>query len=163
MVLELAITIVMAIQNQLKIAGSSAYMVSGFGMNLFVKNVHRNLRKTPWVPTKNSKRPYHCPYCGNTWSLSHRHNFLALEKTFRKCGIRNQLAKYCLKPKGDNWNTQPRLYQMEDSPSDAATVGTTNDDLVNQIDSMLRQSNMYDANNYDSDLDELEDICVALV
>ena len=59
---------------------------------------------------------------------------------------------------------KPRYKNVDDTSSEAATIGTsaTVAEQVNQIDTMLHRQSTYDA-NYDSDYDEFEDNCVAVI
>ena len=53
---------------------------------------------------------------------------------------------------------------VDDASSEAATVGisATVEEHLNQIDSMVRQRNIYNA-KYDSDYDDVDDNCLAVI
>ena len=59
---------------------------------------------------------------------------------------------------------KPRDKNVDHTSSETATIGTsaTVAEQVNQIDTMLHRQSTYDA-NYDSDYDEFDDSCVAVI
>ena len=59
---------------------------------------------------------------------------------------------------------KPRISNVDDTTSEAATIGTsvTVGEQVNQIETMFQGHSIYDA-NYDSDYDEFDDNCVAVI
>ena len=61
-------------------------------------------------------------------------------------------------------NPEPRINNVEDVKSDAATMGTlpSADKQVNQLDNLPRKHKIYNE-NYDSDYDEIEDNYVAII
>ena len=61
-------------------------------------------------------------------------------------------------------NAKPRVNNVEDTISEAATIGTsaTAGEQVNQIETTFQRHHIYDA-NYNSDYDEVDDNCVAVI
>ena len=57
-----------------------------------------------------------------------------------------------------------RVNNVDDTSSEAAIIGTsaTAGEQVNQIETMLQRHSIYDV-NYDSDYDEFDDNCVAVI
>ena len=101
--------------------------------------------------------------CGYGWSPFHRQKCPARGKNCKNCGIANHFAKVCRKCK-EPIKPKPRVNYVDDSISEAATVGTsaTAADQVNNINEFLQQQVIYDA-NYDSDYDDFDDNCVAAI
>ena len=87
---------------------------------------------------------------------------LLVEKT-AKTGIANHFAKVSRKAK-QQMKTKPRVNNVDDTISEAATVGAsaTAGEQVNQIEKMFQKHSSFDA-NYDSDYDEFDDYCVAII
>ena len=56
------------------------------------------------------------------------------------------------------------VINVDDLTSEAATIGTsaTVGELVNQIEALIQKHRIYDA-NYDSDYDDFDENCVALI
>ena len=160
--LEFAMNIEMGIQNQLKISGTSAHSTTKEITSASVNNVQR-----PWIrsrpQTSQFVKPTICPYCGYGWSATHRQNFPARGKNCKNCGIANHFAKICRKPKHP-YKPRPKVNNVDDSISEAATVGTsaTVGVQVNCIDTVLQKHSIYDA-NYDSDYDDYDNNCVATI
>ena len=96
-------------------------------------------------------------------SASHRQSCPARGKTCKNCGFANLFAKVCRKPKHPH-KPKPRVNNVDDFVSEAATVGTspTAAEQVNNIDRLLQKQGFYDA-NYDSDYDDFDDNCVATI
>ena len=88
---------------------------------------------------------------------------MPVERTAKSCGIANHFAKVCRKSKQPN-KPKPRVNYVDDSVSEAATVGksATAAEQVNNINRILQQQSIYDA-NYDSDYDDYDDNCVAAI
>ena len=118
-----------------------------------------------WIRSRPSTnqyvRPKIFPNCGYGWSASHRQNCPARGKNCKNFGIVNHFAKVCRKPKHP-YKPKHRVNNVADSVSEAATVGTSTTvaEQVNNIDRLLKQQSIYDA-NYDSDYDDYNDNCVA--
>ena len=93
----------------------------------------------------------------------HRQNCPVRRKICKNCGIANHFAKVCRKPKLP-YKPKPRVNNVDDSVSEAATVGTSTTavEQVNNIDRLLKQQSIYDA-NYDSDYDDYNDNCVVTI
>ena len=161
-VLEIAMNIEMGIQNQLKISGTSAQTTTNEITSTKVNNVQGS-RNRSRPSTNQFVKPSICPNCGYGWSASHRQNCLARGKNCKNCGIANHFAKICRKPKHP-YKPKPRVSNVDDSVSEAAAVGTsaTAAEQVNNIDRLLQQQSIYDA-NYDSDYDDYNDNCVATI
>ena len=158
--LEIAISIEMGIQTQLKISGTAT--------NNSTNEVHSiNNIQGSWNKKRPSTnqfvKPTICPNCGYGWTPSHRKNCPARGKTCKNCGTSNHFAKVCRKTKQAN-KPRSRVNYVDDSISEAATVGTTTSvtEQVNNISKLLQQKSIYDA-NYDSDYDDYDDNCVAAI
>ena len=108
-------------------------------------------------------KPTICPNCGYGWSAAHRQNCPDRGKNCKNCRITNHFAKISRKPKHP-FKPKPRVNNVDDSVSEAATVGTsaTVGERVNDIDRLLQKHSIYDA-NYDSDYDDYDDNCVATI
>ena len=92
--LEVAISIEMGIQTQLKISGAST--------NNSTNEVHSiNNIQGPWnrkrPSTNQFVKPTICPNCGYGWTPSHRQSCPARGKICKNCGISNHFAKVCRK------------------------------------------------------------------
>ena len=61
---------------------------------------------------------------GYGWSALHRQNCPARGKNCKNCGIDNHFAKVCRKPE-QPYKPKPRVNNVDDSVSEAATVGTS--------------------------------------
>ena len=159
---EIAMNIEMEIQNQLKISGTSAQTTTNEIPSTTVNNVQGSWNRTR-QSTNQFVKPTICPNCGCGWSASHRQNCPARGKNFKNCCIVNHFAKVCRKPK-HTYKPKPRVNNVDDSVSEAATVVTsaTAAKQVNNINRLLKQQNIYDA-NYDSDHDDYKDNCVATI
>ena len=158
--LEVAMNTEMGIQNQLKISGTSAQTTTNEITSASVNNVQGFwIRSRP--STSQFAKPTICPNCGYGWSATHRQNCPARGKNCQICGIANLFAKVCRKPKHP-YKPKPRVNNVDDSTSEAATVGTsaTAAEQVNHIDRLLQKQGIYDA-NYDSDYDDYDNNCVA--
>ena len=119
--LEVAISIEMGIQTQLKISGTST--TNSTNEVHSINNVQGSWnRKRP--STNQFVKPTICPNCGYGWTPSHRQNCPARGKICKNCGISNHFAKFCRKPKQAN-KPRSRVNYVDDSISEAATVGTT--------------------------------------
>ena len=72
-------------------------------------------------------------------------------------------AKVCRKPEHP-YKPKPRVNNVDDSVSEAATVGTsaTAAEQFNNIDRLLQRQGISDA-QYDSDYDDYDDKCVATI
>ena len=160
--LEIAMNIEMGIQNQLKKSGSPASTTTNEITSQTMNNVQGSWNRSR-ASTNQSVKPTICPNCGFGWSPSHRQKCPARGKNCKKCGIANHFAKVCRKSK-EPIKPKPRVNYVDDSVSEAATVGTsaTAADQVNNINRLLQQQSIYDA-NYDSDYDDCDDNCVAAI
>ena len=160
--LEVAMNIEMGIQNQLKISGTAAQTTTNEITSTTVNNVQESWNRSR-PSTNQFVKPSICPNCGYGWSASHRQNCPARGRNCKNCGIVNHFAKVCRKPKIP-YKPKPRVNNVDDSVSEAATVGTstTAAEQVNNIDRLLKQQSIYDA-NYDSDYDDYNDNCVATI
>ena len=159
--LEIAMNIEMGIQNQLKIiSGISAQTTTNEITSTTVNNVQGSWNRSRPL-TNQFVKPTICPNCGYGWSASHRQNCPDRGKNCKNCGIANHFARVCRKPKHP-YKPKPRVNNVDDSVSEAATVGTsaTAAEQFNNIDRLLQQQSIYDA-NYDSDYDDYNDNCVA--
>ena len=160
--LEVGVNIEMGIQNQLKISGTSIPNTTNEISSQSINSVQGSWNKTR-APTNQFVKPTICPNCGYGWTPSHRQNCPARGKSCKNCGIANHFAKICRKPKQPS-KPKPRVNYVDDSVSEAATVGTstTAAEQVNKISKLLQQKSIYDA-NYDSDYDDYNDNCVAAI
>ena len=157
--LEVAISIEMGIQTQLKFSGTPT--TNSTNEVHSINNVQGSWnRKRP--STNQFVKPTICSNCGYGWTPSHRQNCPARGKKCKNCGISNNFAKVCRKPKQAS-KPRFRVNYVDDSISEAATVGTTTSvtEQVNNISKLLQQKSIYDA-NYDSD-DDYDDNCVAAI
>ena len=160
--LEVAMDIEMRVQNQLKISATAAQTSTNGITRATVNNV-----LGPWIRSRPSTnqfvKPTICPNCGCGWSASHRQNCPARGKNCKNCGIVNHFAKVCLKHKLP-YEPKLRVNNVDDSVSKSATVGTSTTavEQVNNIDRLIKQQSIYDA-NYDSDNDDYNDNCVATI
>ena len=160
--LEVVMNIEMGIQNQLKISGTAAQSSANGITSATVNNV-----QGPWNRSRPSTnkfvKPTICPNCGYGWSASHRQNCPARGKNCKSCGIVNYFAKVCRKAKL-RYKPKPRINNVDDSVSEAATVGTSTTavEQVNNRDRLLKQHIIYD-DNYYSDYDDYNDNCVATI
>ena len=160
--LEIAMNIEMGIQNQLKISGSPASTTTNEITSQMINNVQGSWNRSR-ASTNQFVKPTICPNCGYGWSPSHRQKCPARGKNCKNCGIANHFAKVCRKSK-EPIKPKPRVNYVDDSISEAATVGTsvTAADRVNNIHKLLQQQSIYDA-NYDSDYDDFDDNCLAAI
>ena len=160
--LEIAMNIEMGIQNQLTKSGTSGQTATNEIMSASVNNVQGSWNRSR-PSTNQFVKPTTCLNCGYGWSTSQRQNCPARGKTCKNCGIANHFAKVCRKPKHP-YKPKPRVNNVDDSVSEAATVGTsaTAAEQVNNIDKLLQKQDIYDA-NYDSDYDDYDDNCVATI
>ena len=160
--IDVAMNIEMGIKNQLKISGTAAQTSANEITSKTLNNVQGSWNRSR-PSTNQFVKPTICPNCGYGWSASHRQNCPARGKNCKNCGIVNHFAKVCRKPKL-LYNPKPRVNNVDDSVSEAATVGTstTAAEQVNNIDRLLKQQTTYDA-NYDSDYDDYSDNCVATI
>ena len=160
--LEFAMNIEMGIQNKLKVSGSPASTTTNEISSQTINNVQGSCNRSR-VSTNQFVKPTICPNCGYGWSPFPRQKCLARGKNCKNCGIANHFAKGCRKTK-EPIKPKPRVNYVDDSVSEAATVGTsaTAADQVNNINRLLQQQNIYDA-NYDSDYDDYDDNCVAAI
>ena len=142
--LEVALNIEMGIQNQMKISGTAAQTTTNEITSTTVNNVQGSWNKSR-PSTNQFVKPTICPNCGYEWSASHRQNCPACGKNCKNCGIGNHFAKVCRKPKLP-YKPKPRVYNVDDSVSESATVGTsiTAAEKVNNIDRLLKQQSIYD-------------------
>ena len=160
--LEVAMNIEMGIQNQLKISGTSIHSTTNEITTTSVNNIQGSWNRSR-PSTKQFVKPTICSNCGYGWSAAHRQNCPARGKNFKNCGVLNHFAKVCRKPKHPN-KPKPRVNNVDDSISEAATVGTsaTVGEQLNHIDRLLQKHSIYDA-NYDSDYDDYDDNFVATI
>ena len=160
--LEAAMNIKIGIHNQLKISGTSAQTTTNESTSASVNNIQGSLNRSR-PSTRQFAKPTICPNCGYRWSTTHRQNCPACGKNCKNCGIANPFAKVCRKPKHP-YKPKPRVNNVYNSISEAATVGTstTAAEQVNHIDRLLQKQGIYDA-NYDSDYDDYDDNCVAMI
>ena len=135
--LAIAMNNEIGIQNQLKISGTSAQTATNEIKCASVNNVQGSWNRSR-PPTNQFVKPTTCPNCGYGWSASHRQNCPARGKTCKNCGIANHFAKVCRKPK-HSYKPTPRVNNVDDSVSEAATVGTsaTAAEQVGNIDRLL--------------------------
>ena len=152
----------MGIQIQLKISGTSAQTATNEITSASVNNVQGSWNRSR-PSTNQFVRPTTCPNCGYGWSASHRQNCPACGKTSKNCGIANHFAKVCRKTKHP-YKPKPRVNNVDDSDSEAATVGTsaTAAKQVNNKNRLLHKQGIYDANS-DSVYDDYDDNCVAKI
>ena len=150
----------MGIQNQPKISGSPASTTTNEITSQTINNVQGSWNRSR-ASTNPFVKPTICPNCGYGWSSSQRQNCPARGKNCKNCGIANHFAKVCRKSKQPK-KLKPRVNYVDDSVSEVATVGTsaTAAEQVNNINRLLQQQSIYDA-NYDSDYDDYDDNCVA--
>ena len=104
--LAIAINFEMCTPNKLKMNASK------HKLNSTVNKVQR-LRIANATPYSNMnstsrKRPTTCHFCGLSWTSEHRNNCPAPEKICKNCGIENQFAKVCRKPKDPNSYLKPK-------------------------------------------------------
>ena len=160
--LEVAMNIEMGIQIQLKISGTSAHSTTNEITSESVNNVQGSWNISRLL-TSQFVKPTICTNCGYGWSAAHRQNCPARGKNFKNCVMANHFAKVCRKPKHP-YKPRPKVNNVDDSISEAATVGTsaTVGEQVNHIDRLLQKQGIYDA-NYDSDYDDYDDNCVAII
>ena len=144
--LEVAMNIEMGIQNQLKISGTTAQTSTNGITSTTVNNVQGSWNRSR-PSTNQFVKPTICPNCGYGWSASHRQNCPARGKNCKNCVIVNHFAKVFRKPKSP-YKPKHRVNNVDDSVSEAATVGTstTAAEQVNNIDRLLKQQRIYDAN-----------------
>ena len=152
----------MGIQNQLKISGTPTPTTTNEISSQSINNVQGSWNRSR-APTNLFVKPTICPDCGYGWTPSHRQNCPARGKICKNCGIANQFAKVCRKSKQHS-KPKPRVNYVDDSVSEAATVGTsaTAAEQINNISRLLQQKSIYDA-NYDSDYDDYDDNSVAAI
>ena len=160
--LEVAMNLEMGIQNQLKKYGTAAQTTTNEITSTTVNNVH-GLWNRSRPSASQLVKPTTCPNCGYGWSASHRQNCPASGENCKNCGIVNHFAKVIRKPKLP-YKPKPSVNNLDDSVSEVVTVGTstTAAEQVSNIDRLLKQQSIYDA-NYDSDYDDYNDICVARI
>ena len=160
--LEVALNIEMGKQNQLKISGTPTPITTNEISSQSINNVQGSWNRTR-APTNQFVKPTICPNCGYGWTPSHRQNCPARGKSCKNCGVANHFAEVCRKSKQSS-KPKPRVNYVDDSVSEAATVGTSTTAAVqvNNISKFLQQKSIYDA-NYDSDYDEYNDNCVAAI
>ena len=160
--LEIAMNIEMEIQNQLKISGSPASTTTNEITSQTINNVQGSWNRSR-ASTNQFVKPTICSNCGYGWSPFHRQKCPARGKNCKNCGIANHFAKVCRKTK-DPIKPKPRVNYVDDSVSEATTVGTstTAADQENNINRLLQQQSIYDA-NYDSDYDDYHNNCVAAI
>ena len=160
--LEIAMNIEMGIQYQLKISGTPASTTTNGIKSQTLNNVQGSWNRSR-PSTNQFVKPTICPNCGYGSSPFHRQKCPARGKNCKNCGIANHFAKVCRKTK-EPIKPKPRVNYVDDSVSEAATVGTsaTAAYQVNSINRLLQQQSIYDA-NYDSDYDDYDDNCVAAI
>ena len=152
----------MGIQNQSKISGTTIHQTTNEVTTTSINNIQGSWNRSR-PSTSHLVKPTICPICGYGWSAAHRQNCPARWKNCKNCRIANHFAKVCRKPK-HTFKPKPRVNNVDDSISEAATVGTsaTVEEQVSHIDRLLQQHSIYDA-NYDSDYDDSDDNCVATI
>ena len=113
--------------------------------------------------TSQFAKPTICLNFGYGWSTTHRQKCPVCGQNCKNCGIANHFAKFCQKPK-QPYKPKPRVNNVDDSISEAATVGTsaTAAEQVNHTDRLLQKQGIYDA-NYDLDYTDYDDNCVATI
>ena len=160
--LEVAMNSKMGIQNQLKLSGNTIHQTTNEITTTSIINIQSSGNR-PRLSTSNFVKTTICPNCGYGWSATHRQNCPARGKNCKNCGIANRFARVCRKPEQPS-KMKPRVNSVDDSISEAATVGTpaTVGDQVNRTDRLLQKHSIYDA-NYDSDYDYFDDNCVATI
>ena len=160
--LEIAMNIEMGIQIQLKISGSPASTTTNEITSQMINNVQGSWNRSR-ASTNQFVKPTICPNSGYGWSPAHGQKCPARGKNCKNCGFANHFAKVCRKSK-EPINSKPRVNYVDDSISEAANVGTsaTAADQVNNINKLLQQQSIYDA-NYDSDYDDFDDNCIAAI
>ena len=144
--LEFAMNIEMGVQNQLKISGTNVYPTTNEITSASVNNIQASWSRSR-SSTSQFVKPTICPNCGYGWSAAHRQNCPARGKNCKNCGIVNQFAKVCRKPK-HQYKPRHKINNVEDSIPEAATVGTsaTVGEPFNHIDRLLQKQGIYDAN-----------------
>ena len=152
----------MGIQNKLKISGTTIHQTTNEITTTSVNNIQGSWNRSR-PSTSQFVKPIVCPNCGYGWSAAHQQKRPARGKNCKNCGIANHFAKVCRKPKHP-YKPKPRVNNVDDSISQAATVGTsaTVGEQVNHIDRLLQKQSIYDA-KYDSDYDDYDDNCVATI
>ena len=160
--LEMAMNIKMGIQNQLKTSGTTIHQTTDEITTTSINNIQGSWNRSR-PSTSHLVKPTICPNCGYGWSAAYPQNCPARGKNCKNSGIANHLAKVCRKPKHP-FKPKPRVNNVDDSISEAATVGTSAvvGEKVNHIDRLIQKHSIYDA-NYDSDYDDYDDNCVATV
>ena len=122
-VLEVAMTIEMGIQNQLKMSGTAIHRNTNEITTTSINNVQSSWNRSR-TATNNFIKPTICPNCGYGWSAAHRQNCPARGNNCKNCGIANHFAKVCRNPK-HHPKPMPRVNNVDDTISEAATVGTS--------------------------------------
>ena len=151
----------MGMQNQLKISGIATEPVSNQLANTSINSIQSSWNRP--ISTTNNFKPTICPNCRYAWPDSQRQNCPAWGKNCKNCGISNHFAKVFRKTKKPK-KPKPQFNNFDKALSAAATIGTsaTMEEQVNQTNALIRKHNMYDA-NYDSDYDNFDDNCVAVI
>ena len=160
--LEVTMNLEMGIQNQLKISGTSVLPTTNEITSASMNNIQGSWKRSR-PSTSQFVKPTICPNCGYGWSAAHRQNCPARGKNCKNCGIANHFAKVCRKPKYP-YKPRPKVNNVEDSISEAATVGTSAavGEQLNHIYRLLQKQGIYGA-NYDSDYDDCDHNCVATI
>ena len=160
--LEVTMNIEIGIQNQLKISGTTVHSTTNEITTTSVNNIQGSWNRSG-PSTNQFVKPTICPNCGYGWSAAHRQNCPVRAKNFKNCGIANHFAKVCLNLK-HSYKPKPRVNNVDDSISEAATVGTsaTVGEQVNHIDRLFQKQSTYDA-SYDSDYYDYYDNCIATI
>ena len=137
--IEVAKNIEMGIQNHLKISGTTIHSTTNEITTTSVNNIQGSWNRSR-PPTNQFVKPTVCPNCGYGTSAAHRQNCPARRNNCKSCGIANDFAKVCRKPKHP-YKPKPRVNNVDDSISEAATVGTsaTVGEQVNHIDRLLQK------------------------
>ena len=159
--LERPINIEKDIQNQVKISETLAKKVLNQLANPSINSIEK-----PWNNPRtivNKFKPKICPICRYTWSPSHCQDCPEREKTAKNLRVANHFAKNCRKTKNP-MKPKTGVNNVHNASSETVTARTyaTVEEEVNQVYSMLRKDNIYDA-NYFGDKDDLDDNCVAVI
>ena len=136
--LEVAMNIEMGIQNQLEISGTTVHSTTNEIKTTSVKNIAGSWNRSR-PPTSLFVKHTIGPICGYGWSTAHRQNCPARGKNCKNCGFANYFVKVCRKPK-HSYKPKSRVNNVDDSISEAATVGTsaTVGEQVKNIDRFLQ-------------------------
>ena len=96
--LEVAMNIEMEIQNQLKISGTTVHSTT-IGITTTSVNNIQGVWNRSRPSTNQFVKPKICTNCEYGWSATLRQNCLTRGKNCKNCGLANQFANVCRKPK----------------------------------------------------------------